>query len=127
MLSDSLNKMEFFLIKKENSSNRFELNLFKKNMEKLQGKLPLFNYKQQEPVFLGEIVFPEVYFPLILRFLKKKLALIISFDTYYERKIISIKIQISGVRVLNFDKEISLITQGQSQGFFIFDTWKNSL
>jgi len=126
MLSDSLCKMEFFLVKKENSSNRFELNLFKRNMEKLQIKLPVFNYKQQESVFLGEIVFPEVYFPLILRFLKKKLALIISFDTYYERKIISIKIQISGVKILNFDHEISLITQGQSQGFFIFDKWKNS-
>ena len=86
---------------------------------------PISKLSTREPVFFGEIIFPSIYFPMVLRHLKMKLAIIISFDDFFSEKIVLIRFQISGNMLIGFDHEISILTQGEGYGFFIFDFWKN--
>jgi len=125
LLSEVLNGVEFAL--KEEKDLCIDIDLLKKNVEKLKNNLFDWGTGTIDPVFLGDIVFPDVYFPLILKYLKIKSARILSYDNFFGEKIIIIRIQISGKMLIEFDHEISLLTQNEGFSFFLFDSWKNDL
>ena len=78
----------------------------------------------QEPIFIGDLIFPDNYFPLISRYLKMKFAQIISYDNFFAEKIILIRIRISGSMLLEVEKEILVLTQYKGEAIFLFDSWK---
>ena len=78
----------------------------------------------QEPVFLGEIILPDSYLSVVSKYLKLKSAKIISYGTFFWEKILVIRVQILGAVYLDFEKELSLLTQGEVHCFFLFDSWK---
>ena len=81
----------------------------------------------QEPSFLGEIILPDSYLSIVLKYLKKKLAKITSYDTFFWEKIVIIRIQILGSMYLDFKNELSVLTRGETHCFFLFDSWKSCL
>ena len=122
LLSEPLSRGEFVLKKKHHKQLDFE-EIYKEN-EQLKEDLLLDKIFTQEPIFIGDLIFPDNYFPLISRYLKMKFAQIISYDNFFAEKIILIRIRISGSMLLEVEKEILVLTQYKGEAIFLFDSWK---
>jgi len=72
-----------------------------------------------------EVIFPENYFSIVIKYLRVKMAIITSFDSCFSKKTICIRAQLSGNMYIKTNEEISLLTQGESYIFSLFDTWKH--
>jgi translation elongation factor EF-G len=96
-----------------------------KEKEKIQKDVYNLNSLVQQPIFLIELIFPENYFSIIMKYLRKKKAPITSFESFLGKKIISIRAKLAGNMYIKFEQDISLLTQGECYTFFLFDFWEN--
>ena len=103
----------------------FNLSLVEKEKEKIQKDVYNLNSLVQQPIFLIELIFPENYFSIIMKYLRKKKAPITSFESFLGKKIISIRAKLAGNMYIKFEQDISLLTQGECYTFFLFDFWEN--
>ena len=121
----SLNGLELELKQRYDCVFDFNLSLLKRKKEKIQKDFYNLNSLVQQPIFLIELVFPENYFSIIMKYLRKKKTHITSFESFLGKKIISIRAKLVGNMFIKFEQDIPLLTQGECYIFFLFDFWEN--
>ncbi len=121
----SLSGLELNLKQRHDCVFDFNLSLVEKEKEKIQKDVYNLNSLVQQPIFLIELIFPENYFSIIMKYLRKKKAPITSFESFLGKKIISIRAKLAGNMYIKFEQDISLLTQGECYTFFLFDFWEN--
>ena len=119
------NGLELELKQNDLEFSNFNMNFLKKNNKKIRKDFSKLNSLVQQPSFLIEVIFPENYFSIVIKYLRVKMAIITSFDSCFSKKTTCIRAQLSGNMYIKTNEEISLLTQGKSYFFSLFDTWKN--